>query len=171
MQHSFAVGVGQPDRYVAEHLRRIFRRQCTVLFQQIVERAVFHVFHHVIGRIGIPPNIQQLHDVPIGRKENQLFHLARQQRPIQPATVDVELDRHAPPRIAIQPHPHFTVGSRSKLSLDFVAGCTARRPRALQAQPPSPALLLAILEFRRIGGHVDMVSQDAGACSVRSRHH
>ncbi|MCU0875139.1 MAG: hypothetical protein MUE50_22630, partial [Pirellulaceae bacterium] len=96
VQHAFAVGVRQSDRHLAKQDDRLVRRQRAALAQQIVQRAVLHVLHHVVRRFGMPADIQQLDHIAIGRQEHQLFDLARQQRPIQAAAVQVELDRHAP---------------------------------------------------------------------------
>jgi hypothetical protein len=53
---------------------------------------VLDIFHHVVRRLGVPADIEQLHDVAIGREKSQLLDLASEQRPIDAAAVKVELD-------------------------------------------------------------------------------
>ena len=78
VQHPLAVRVQQADGHVAKQTDRLIDLQPPLAPQQILERAVLEVFHHVVGRLGIPADVEQLHHVTIGRQKDQLFDLARQ---------------------------------------------------------------------------------------------
>ena len=134
VQHALAVRVHQPDGHLAEQLDGLGRRQRPVLAQQVFERAVLDVLHHVVRRVGVPADVEQLHHVAVGRKEDQLLDLAREERPVEPAAVRVELDRHPAAGVAVDRHPHFAVGARAEELLRIVAGNFGRRLRSLQAQ-------------------------------------
>ena len=78
-----------PGRRRFRETARPPRARCSVPCapQQVVERAVLDVLHHVVRRLGVPADVEELHDVAIGRKEAQLLDFARQQRPIDAAAV------------------------------------------------------------------------------------
>ena len=75
---------------------------------------------------------------------------ARDTAVAEPAAVQVELDRHPPPRVLIERHPHLPVGPGAEELLRFVAGHLGRRPRPLQAQFASPLKFVVRLAISSI---------------------
>ncbi len=134
VQHALAVGVQQADGHVAKQAHGFARRQLLFAAEQVLQRALLDVLHHVVRRLGIPADFEQLHHVAVGRKECQLLDLAREHRPIEPALVGVELDRHLAARVAVARYPHFAIGPCAQKTHRFVAGHFRWRPRRLEAQ-------------------------------------
>ena len=78
------------------------------LAEQVRERPVFEVLHHVVRRIGVPTDRHQSNDLPRGVERRELFHLALQQRPVETPAVVVELDRDALPGVDLAREPDRT---------------------------------------------------------------
>src|SRR5947209_19198913 len=82
MDDAFAVSVGQTDGDLLEQLNSVVRRERSNSPESVVERALLDEFHHVVGRLRLPTDVEKLNDIAIGREEAELFDLPRKQRPI-----------------------------------------------------------------------------------------
>ncbi len=51
--------------------------------EQVFERAVLHVLHDVIRRVGLPPDLEQLHDVAVGEEVAEFLDFAGERRPVE----------------------------------------------------------------------------------------
>ena len=85
---------------------------------QILQLTIFDVLHHVVRRIRVPANRENLHDIPVRGKRNKVFHFAREKLPINSAPMQVKLDRYPPAGILIRTDPNFAVRTRTEKSFD-----------------------------------------------------
>jgi len=108
----------------------------------IVERAVLHVLHHIVGRIGIPADVEQLYDVAIGGKKNELLDFARQERPIDSATMLEKFNRDLATGVLIDRNPHLAIRTRTQKPQRFITGNRGWGLGTLRAQLNRPLAIV-----------------------------
>ena len=89
VQDSLVVRVDQGNGDLAEVRRGVVTAQRSVA-EKVFERAVLHVLHHVVRRIGFPADLEELHDVAIGEEIAKLLHLAGEAGPVDAAAAGVD---------------------------------------------------------------------------------
>ena len=152
MKDALLMRMKQTGRHVAKNLDRLGHRQRSGK-QPLGQRTVFKVFHHVVRRLSIPTDGQELHDVPIGKQKRQLLDLAAQQGPIEPTTMGVELDRNTAARISLDGKPDLAIGPDAKTPFRIVTRDDGRWMPLVQADLARTTTLVAALRFGDIGAH------------------
>ena len=76
MQDAFAMQVHEADTDLLNQIDGFTGGQRLAAGQLVFQRSIFDEIHHVIGRLGIPTDIQQLHHVAIGGEKDEFFDLA-----------------------------------------------------------------------------------------------
>ena len=130
--------------------------------QPIGQRPPLEILHYVVGRSRIPADGEQLDDIAIGEEEGEFFDLAAQERPIEPAAMGVEFDRHAAAGIAFDGYPDFPIRPHSQKAFGFIAWHLSGGTPPLQAHLAGEQAFFALLNLGRIDTHGFQYSRERG---------
>ena len=120
---------------------------------QIVERSVFEVFHHVVGWFGIPADFEDLDDRPVAGHRDEVSDFAGQERPVDASSVKVELDCDGATCVQVRSDPNLSVGTLAQQPFHPVAGYLGRRNGRAEAQFLGPHLFAQRLVECLVDGH------------------
>src|SRR5271157_4545960 len=100
----------------------------------MLKGAPLHVIHHVVGRGRVPADGEELDDVAVGEQIAELFHLAGEQRPVEPGAAVEELDHHPTTAVAVDGPPGLAEGPLAQERLLLVPGDVEWRLEPRHAQ-------------------------------------
>ena len=125
--------VHQADSDLPEHRQRVVHVERPAA-EQLLKRTPLHVIHHVVGRGRVPADGEELDDVAVGEQIAELFHLAGEQRPVEPAAAVEELDHHPATAVAVDSAPGLAEGPLAQERLLLVPGDVEWRLEPRHAQ-------------------------------------
>ena len=83
MENGFAVQVDERLGDLTEHLDRFFHRD-RASGETLGERAPGQVLHDVVRRLGVPADLQQVHDASLSEHFDELADFPLEKWPIEP---------------------------------------------------------------------------------------
>ena len=134
MQHAFAVTVIEPHANFAEHRHGFGDRHGSSIGEFFLKRTPRHKLHHVKWGIAVPADFQDLNDVAIGRKLNQILHFVAQKRPIHAPAMKKKLDRDRSSGVQIPSDPDLSERAAAQKPFQPIPWNVGRRRRRLHRE-------------------------------------
>ena len=133
VENALIVCVNQALRHVAKDGHGFLNRERPIP-KLILERAVLHVLHHVVRRLGFPPDLEELDHVAIVEEVAELLDFAGECRPVGAAAPRVILDGDLAAAVAVDRDPDLAVGPFAEEGFLLVARHAHGWPHAAKAQ-------------------------------------
>ena len=127
------------------------------------------IFHHIIRRFAVPPDVDQTHDVARGVQNSQLLDFPIEQRPIESSVMRVELDCDLLTGIFLVGQPDRSIGPVTERSNERIARDSRRGRVRLPTQFCRAVDLGLILNQCGVGIHACLPARSARRTAPRPR--
>ncbi len=93
VDEAFRVDIGEGRGQFLEPERGFRDGNRVFGIHELLERAAFHVIHHVVGDLAVEVGVQQGHDVRVLVQADEPLDFALEEKPVDPGLLGEDLDR------------------------------------------------------------------------------